>query len=122
MINVPQTRVEYLAVSTTGGLGLGDRYFALPMRTFIDADAPQKVVVFDVHQEDFRGSPGFPPTGAWPGVGDQTFGIVGDDSSDELDTGPNDDDGESGPPVEGGADGGATPDEGASNGGETPAE
>ena len=87
VLNISQSRVEYLAASTTGGLGLGDRYFAIPMRTFIEADPEEQRVVLDVHQENFRGESGFPANGAWPREGDASFGSVGD-PTDVLNTGP----------------------------------
>ncbi len=87
VVNIPQSRVQYMAVSAAGELGVGERYYALPMRTFLGLNTQTHEAVVGISTEDFRGNAGFQPNGRWPGNADRVLGLpVRSGSSEE----PND--------------------------------
>ncbi len=75
VLNVPQWRIQYLAVSTADVLGLGEKYFAVPMRVFIGWQPDVNQVVVSIPRERFASGIGYQPSGAWPGDADQAFDI-----------------------------------------------
>lgn len=75
VINPSSAQVEYCAVSFGGFLGLGDKWFAVPMEAIKIEFAPnsnQPVLVLDVTKEQMKGAVGFDES-SWPNFADQQF-------------------------------------------------
>jgi sporulation protein YlmC with PRC-barrel domain len=69
MIDTATGAVDYAVVSFGGFLGIGDKYFAVPLEAF-DVDADQQSLVLDQTKERLESAPGFDkddwPSGANP--------------------------------------------------------
>lgn len=69
-------RIQYVAVTYGGFLGLGDKLFAVPMRAIQvqqDPDSRDRVVlVLDVTKEQMNGAQGFDESN-WPNFADKNF-------------------------------------------------
>jgi len=76
VIDPSTTRIQYVAVTYGGFLGLGDKLFAVPMAAIkvqIDPDNSDKVVlVLDVTKEQMNGDQGFDEQ-HWPNFSDSKF-------------------------------------------------
>jgi sporulation protein YlmC with PRC-barrel domain len=74
VINIPQSRVQYVAMSASGELGVGERYYAVPMRTFLGLNTLTDEAVVAITTTQLRGNVGFGPNGPWPGDAEQALG------------------------------------------------
>ncbi len=76
VVDPASTRIQYVAVTYGGFLGLGDKLFAVPMRAIQfqqDPDSRDRVVlVLDVTKEQMNGAQGFDESN-WPNFADQNF-------------------------------------------------
>lgn len=76
VVDPASTRIQYVAVTYGGFLGLGDKLFAVPMRAIHvqqDPDSRDRVVlILDVTQEQMNGAQGFDESN-WPNFADQKF-------------------------------------------------
>jgi len=76
VVDPASTRIQYVAVTYGGFLGLGDKLFAVPMRAIQvqqDLDSRDRVVlVLDVTKEQMNGAQGFDEAN-WPNFADKTF-------------------------------------------------
>ena len=76
VVDPASTRIQYVAVTYGGFLGLGDKLFAVPMRAIQvqqDPDNRDRVVlVLDVTKEQMSGAQGFDESN-WPNFADQSF-------------------------------------------------
>ena len=76
VIDPKSTRVQYVAVTYGGFLGLGDKMFAVPMHAIKvqqDPDHHDRVVlVLDVTKEQMNGAQGFDEN-SWPSFSDSNF-------------------------------------------------
>ncbi len=75
VVNIPESRVQYLAMSASGQLGVGERYFAIPMRTFVSWIPETKQSVLGIDVQQFHGNVGFQPNERWPGEADRALGL-----------------------------------------------
>lgn len=70
------TRVQYVAVTYGGFLGLGDKMFAVPMQAIkIQQDPDNRdriILVLDVTKEQMNGAQGFDES-SWPNFSDSNF-------------------------------------------------
>lgn len=70
------TRIQYVAVTYGGFLGLGDKMFAVPMQAIrVQADPDNRnhvVLVLDVTKEQMNGAQGFDEAN-WPNFSDPNF-------------------------------------------------
>jgi sporulation protein YlmC with PRC-barrel domain len=71
MLNTESSSVEYAVVSFGGFLGLGDKYFAIPMEAF-DIDQKKEEFVLDVSRDKLENAPGFDKDN-WPSTANDTF-------------------------------------------------
>lgn len=71
MVDTKNGNVEYVVVSFGGFLGIGDKYFAVPMEAF-QIDSKDKKFVLDANREKLENSPGFDKNN-WPSTADDTF-------------------------------------------------
>ncbi|MBY5959089.1 PRC-barrel domain-containing protein [Membranicola marinus] len=74
MINTSTGEVEYAVLSFGGFLGIGDKYFAVPFKSF-QIDRANKQFMLDVDREFLENSPGFDKDN-WPGTADNYFSEV----------------------------------------------
>ncbi len=76
VVDPASTRIQYVAVTYGGFLGLGDKLFAVPMRAIQvqqDPDSRDRVVlVLDVTKEQMNGAQGFDESN-WPNFADEKF-------------------------------------------------
>lgn len=76
VVDPASTRVQYVAVTYGGFLGLGDKLFAVPMHAIQvkqDPDNRDRVVlVLDVTKEQMKGAEGFDEAN-WPNFADENF-------------------------------------------------
>jgi len=76
VVDPASTRIQYVAVTYGGFLGLGDKLFAVPIRAIEvqqDPDSRDRVVlVLDVTKEQMNGAQGFDEAN-WPNFADKTF-------------------------------------------------
>ena len=72
MIDPEQGRVGYAVLSFGGFLGMGDKFFAVPMQA-LKLSREDKSFVLDVDKERLKNAPGFDKDN-WPDMGDRTFG------------------------------------------------
>jgi len=76
VVDPNSTRIQYVAVTYGGFLGLGDKLFAVPMRAIQvqqDLDSRDRVVlVLDVTKEQMNGAQGFDESN-WPNFADKNF-------------------------------------------------
>jgi sporulation protein YlmC with PRC-barrel domain len=71
MVNMQSGQVEYVVVSFGGFLGIGDKYFAVPLEAF-DVDTEDEKFILDANREKLENSPGFDKDN-WPSTADNTF-------------------------------------------------
>lgn len=71
MLNTENSGVEYAVVSFGGFLGLGDKYFAIPMEAF-EIDNKKEEFVLDVSRDKLENAPGFDKDN-WPSTANDTF-------------------------------------------------
>ena len=72
MIDPEQGRVGYAVLSFGGFLGMGDKFFAVPMQA-LKLSREDKSFVLDVDKERLKNAPGFDKDN-WPDISDRTFG------------------------------------------------
>jgi len=76
VVDPASTRIQYVAVTYGGFLGVGDKLFAVPMRAIQvqqDPDSRDRVVlVLDVTKEQMNGAQGFDESN-WPNFADKNF-------------------------------------------------
>ncbi len=76
VLDPASTRVQYVAVTYGGFLGLGDKLFAVPMQAIkvqMDPDNRDRVIlVLDVTKEQMNGAQGFDEA-HWPNFSDPNF-------------------------------------------------
>ena len=72
MIDLDHNRVAYAVVSFGGFLGMGDKYFAVPMES-LALDPPNHQFILNVNRETLENAPGFDKDN-WPDVADRTWG------------------------------------------------
>ena len=76
VVDPASTRIQYVAVTYGGFLGLGDKLFAVPMQAIKvqqDPDNRDRVVlVLDVTKEQMNGAQGFDESN-WPNFADEQF-------------------------------------------------
>lgn len=71
MIDTTSGSVAYVVVSFGGFLGIGDKYFAIPMEAF-HIDRESENFVLDVAKEKLQNAPGFDKDN-WPNSADRQF-------------------------------------------------
>jgi len=71
MIDPSSGSVAYVVVSFGGFLGIGDKYFAIPMEAF-QIDRTNEEFVLDVDKELLKNAPGFDKDN-WPSAADRQF-------------------------------------------------
>jgi sporulation protein YlmC with PRC-barrel domain len=71
MIDVESGRVAYAVLDFGGFLGIGDKYFAVPLEAF-RVDTGDEELVLDVSKEHLDNAPGFDKND-WPSGADRTF-------------------------------------------------
>jgi len=76
VVDPASTRIQYVAVTYGGFLGLGDKLFAVPMRAIQvqqDPDSRDRVVlILEVTKEQMNGAQGFDESN-WPNFADKNF-------------------------------------------------
>jgi sporulation protein YlmC with PRC-barrel domain len=76
VVDPVSTRIQYVAVTYGGFLGLGDKLFAVPMQAIkIQQDPDYRdnvVLILDVTKEQMNGAQGFDET-TWPNFSDTNF-------------------------------------------------
>jgi sporulation protein YlmC with PRC-barrel domain len=76
VVNPTSARVQYVAVSYGGFLGLGDNLFAVPIQAMQIKQDPDNMdnvlLILDVTKEQMNGAKGFDETN-WPNFSDGTF-------------------------------------------------
>lgn len=71
MINLNSGDIAYCVLSFGGFMGLGDKYFAIPLEAF-DIDSKNEKFVLNVPKEKLEDAPGFDKDN-WPRSGDTDF-------------------------------------------------
>lgn len=71
MIDPSSGSIAYVVVSFGGFLGIGDKYFAIPMEAF-QIDRDREEFVLDVDKEKMKNAPGFDKDN-WPSTADRQF-------------------------------------------------
>ena len=71
MIDTNDGSIAYVVLSFGGFLGMGDKYFAIPMEAFI-IDAEKEEFVLNVTKEKLENAPGFDKDN-WPSSADTAF-------------------------------------------------
>ncbi len=73
MINWKEGKVAYAVLSFGGFLGIGDKYFAVPLESFKTSPDPDRnVLVLNESKERLKNSPGFDKD-HWPSTADNVF-------------------------------------------------
>jgi sporulation protein YlmC with PRC-barrel domain len=72
MIDLDHNRVAYAVVSFGGFLGMGDKYFAVPMES-LALDPPNHEFILSVSRQTLEDAPGFDKDN-WPDVADRAWG------------------------------------------------
>ena len=73
MINWKEGKVAYAVLSFGGFLGMGDKYFAVPIQSFKSCSDPDReVLVLNESKERLENSPGFDKD-HWPSSADNVF-------------------------------------------------
>lgn len=72
MIDLDHNRIAYAVLSFGGFMGLGDKFFALPM-TSLALDADNHRFILDVSRQTLEDAPGFDKDN-WPDVADRSWG------------------------------------------------
>lgn len=71
MIDPSSGSIAYVVVSFGGFLGIGDKYFAIPMEAF-QIDRDREEFILDVDKEKMKNAPGFDKDN-WPSTADRQF-------------------------------------------------
>lgn len=71
MLDVRSGRIAYAVLSAGGFLGVGEKYFAIPWRSFT-MDTDNKRFILDADKEHLKNAPGFDKD-HWPSMADQTW-------------------------------------------------
>jgi sporulation protein YlmC with PRC-barrel domain len=71
MIDLDSGCVSYAVLSYGGILGMGDKYFAVPMQA-LSLDEDRKVFILDVSKDQIKNAPGFDKDN-WPDMADPDF-------------------------------------------------
>lgn len=71
MIDPETSRVQYAVLDFGGFLGIGDKFFAVPLEVF-QIDRANERFVLDVPKDRFESAPGFPKND-WPQRPDPAF-------------------------------------------------
>ena len=71
MVDLDSNRIEYAVLDFGGFLGIGDKYFAVPLQAFT-VDRANERFVLDVTKERLEQAPGFDKTD-WPSTADASF-------------------------------------------------
>lgn len=71
MIDPSSGNIAYVVVSFGGFLGIGDKYFAIPMEAF-QVDRDREDFILNVDKEKMKNAPGFDKDN-WPSSGDRQF-------------------------------------------------
>ncbi|WOI53731.1 PRC-barrel domain-containing protein [Parvularcula sp. LCG005] len=71
MIDTETGQVEYAVLSFGGFLGMGDKYFAVPFKSF-NVDRENECMVLNVEKERLKDAPGFDKD-HWPNFADAAF-------------------------------------------------
>jgi len=71
MLDPQSARVEYAVLDFGGFLGIGDKYFAVPLQAF-EIDRTNERLILDVTKDRLETAPGFDKTD-WPSTADPAF-------------------------------------------------
>ena len=71
MLDPQNGRIEYAVLDFGGFLGIGDKYFAVPLQAF-DIDRSNERFVLDVTKERLESAPGFDKSD-WPETANREF-------------------------------------------------
>ena len=71
MVDPQSARVQYAVLDFGGFLGIGDKYFAVPLEAF-EVDRTNEQFVLDVTKDRLEDAPGFDKND-WPGTADPAF-------------------------------------------------
>ncbi len=71
MLNTDSGEVEYAVLSFGGFMGMGDKYFAVPMRA-LKLDTEKKRFVLNADKQHLKDAPGFDKNN-WPNFADPTI-------------------------------------------------
>lgn len=71
MLDVDNGRVLYAVLDFGGFLGIGDKYFAVPLEAF-RADTQSEMLVLDIDKARLENAPGFDKNN-WPVTANDTF-------------------------------------------------
>lgn len=71
MIDLDSGCVSYAVLSYGGILGMGDKYFAVPMQA-LSLDEDRKVFILDISKDQIKNAPGFDKDN-WPDMADSDF-------------------------------------------------
>lgn len=71
MLDVESGRVIYAVLDFGGFLGIGDKYFAVPLEAF-EADTTREELVLNVTKDKLENAPGFDKNN-WPATPDASF-------------------------------------------------
>src|ERR1035437_3371095 len=72
MIDLPSRRIAYAVLSFGGGLGMGNKLFAVPWSA-LKVDEDEKSFVLNVDKKKLENAPGFDKSN-WPNMADTTWG------------------------------------------------
>jgi len=74
VIDTPNGHIRYVALSVGGFLGIGDRLFAIPWKSFtMKHDSSGDFYVLNVDKDKLKNAPGFDKD-HWPNMADPKFG------------------------------------------------
>ncbi|MEM1055392.1 MAG: PRC-barrel domain-containing protein [Bacteroidota bacterium] len=71
VLDIESGRVQYAVLDFGGFLGIGNKYFAVPLEAF-RADTQNEYLILDVDKTVLNDAPGFPQDN-WPTVADERF-------------------------------------------------
>ena len=72
MIDLDHNQIAYAVLSFGGFLGIGDKFFAVPMAS-LAIDAQNHEFILNVRKETLENAPGFDKDD-WPNVADRSWG------------------------------------------------
>lgn len=71
MLDLDSGCISYAVLSYGGILGMGDKYFAVPMQA-LSLDEDRKVFILDISKDELKNAPGFDKDN-WPDMADTEF-------------------------------------------------
>lgn len=71
MVNLETGKVEYAVLSFGGFLGIGDKYFAVPIEV-LQVSTKDREIMLDIDKERLKNAPGFDKDN-WPSHADSKF-------------------------------------------------